>query len=499
MGHAYDVPRLRSYRFSWPTYVALVLLAFLVNYPGRLDPDTIDMVTIGEYPSLLHDWHAPVLTWLYSIFAPVLGQPAGALLTQALLIFVYAAVVPVRSGSEPVTIMSVGATVASGIFAVALIAIAGQIVKDPVAVGATLCLLGAIDLSRNSPDDGRWLAVKLALLLLILAIRPVNFMILATAGVICAYFAFGWGRLFIFAVILNLLICASSVPVLRYIDRHVLGARHVPVEHSLIIFDAAGISTDLKRNLFTELPGWPADKARPPWECYTSEKWNVFKWGACSEYAVLFDEAMKAPGAPRSAVRWWLNVILSHPVSYMKHRVSYTFQLLRGGRPVMGWTSASASNAPGSNELFSEGSTHGIDMTQSIKTWKPWLAYVPFGWISASIFSRPASAAWGLLFCLTTLLWNWHCRSSHQKFDLTAVVSSAIGLGNVVMFAAVGVSADGRYTTVVLACGIVSLLRTIGDTLFQARCRTWVVKYFIDPLQKLVFGGGIAGQAKRKQ
>src|SRR5215469_4207299 len=80
-------------RLSWRVYLALVLLAWLVNYPGRIGSDTLSQLTEAQNLQKLNDWHSPVVTWLFSLFTPALGQTAGALLVQALLVFFYPAII----------------------------------------------------------------------------------------------------------------------------------------------------------------------------------------------------------------------------------------------------------------------------------------------------------------------------------------------------------------------------------------------------------------------
>ena len=64
--------------FVWPIYVALVAITWLVNYPGRLNPDLLGMLIQAQNIGELNDWHAPSVTWLLgSLFTPLLSQPAG--------------------------------------------------------------------------------------------------------------------------------------------------------------------------------------------------------------------------------------------------------------------------------------------------------------------------------------------------------------------------------------------------------------------------------------
>lgn len=47
-------------RFSWGVYLALVSLAWLVNYPGRVNPDTLDQLTQAGNLATLNDWQPPL-------------------------------------------------------------------------------------------------------------------------------------------------------------------------------------------------------------------------------------------------------------------------------------------------------------------------------------------------------------------------------------------------------------------------------------------------------
>jgi hypothetical protein len=476
--NATTTPEIPSRRFNWTVYLALVLGAWLVNYPGRINPDTLDAITQAQNLGTLNDWQAPVVTWLLSLFTPVLGQPAGALLVQALLLFFYPAITLTAPNERRIGIADAALAVASGAFIVALIPMTGQILRDVVLVGAILCLLGVLDLSAGSGHRGARLWCTLALLFLIVAVRPTNFLMLGIAGGICAFFLFGAGRKFFLALLLIVVVCAASFHVTNYVNRKVLGASNVTQESSLIIFDIAGISSDIKQNLFAELPGWRADQVQPPWECYTPKAWDVFKWGVCKRYAELFDTAMHQAGAPPSEVQWWLSNVLRHPVSYSKHRISYTVELFKNAQIFsFGWGYPYALNIPKNIDVISGeithgvdtgGWTHGIDMTRKFQMWEPTIAFVPFGWFAARIFARQTSLVWGLFFCVGTLLWSWRNRRLYQKFDLVVVVSSALGLGNVLMMMALGVADEGRYLAPTLVCGMVSLLRTIRAEL-QAR------------------------------
>jgi hypothetical protein len=485
-------------RFDWRVYLALVSLAWLINYPGRLNPDTLDQLTQARNLDKLGDCQAPVLTWLYSLFAPVLGQPAGALLIQAMLMFVFPALVLSRTTDRRASIANMALTAAWGVLTAALVTITGQILKDVIEVGAILSLLAIIQLRsspRNFSQPQFWCV--LALLALVDTVRPTSFLMLAVAGSICALFAFGVRRKLLLSVSLIGVLSIGAFALPYYVNRHVLGAKNCGEEESLIIFDIAGISSSVGENLFAQLPGWTGDNLQRPWECYTPERWDSFKWGDdalpagagsstrdCKQYAVEYEVAIHRPGAP-SPIQWWFQNVLHHPLAYLEHRLAYTAMLFKDHRPLIGW-GPYAINKPATIDQISgavshgrdlNGLTHGIDMTGKIQMWEPNILSVPFYWIGARLFARPASLGVGLLLCIGTLLWSWRTRRLNQAVDPVVIVSSALGVGNFIMFMAFGVADDGRYLVPTLICGIVSLLLTLraeqGAALLKAVLRPW--------------------------
>lgn len=267
----------------WPIYVALVAITWLVNYPGRLNPNSLDMLTQAQNMGELNDWHAPSVTWLWSLFTPLLGQPAGALLVQSLLMFVYPAITQRHAGRTSSVGAAIGAamSVAWVAFLIALIAVTGQIVKDVFLVGLILCLLAVLDLrSTSTARSAMWLSLGVLLAFILLA-RPTNFIMLALAGVIWTFFVFDIGLQRLMAVILILAGCAASFLVSHFVNRDFLKAGHAFEERMLVIYDIAGISSGIKQDLFVELPNWPRDEVVRPWECYTPKTVDPFVSGAC--------------------------------------------------------------------------------------------------------------------------------------------------------------------------------------------------------------------------
>lgn len=248
---------------AWPLcYVTMVVGSWCLNYPGRLNPDSYDMLVQARLIDTLNNWHSPVVTWLWTLVSPPLEQPSGALLVQCVLLFGYPAALLVDAKvSRPL----------SAIFALGLIPLSGFISKDVVFVAVILSALGGLDYLRGSSRT--WaIGVCSAIALLV---RPTNFVIFAVAACVgAAYYQRGW-RLFQ-SIVLAVSMSLVAVPVTGAINKHVFGAKDAFPEQSLIMFDIAGMSTVLRRDLFAPLPLWSNSALPQVSECFTPLRWDPF-------------------------------------------------------------------------------------------------------------------------------------------------------------------------------------------------------------------------------
>jgi hypothetical protein len=437
-------------------YVLLVAVAWVVNFPGRLNPDSVDMLTqvhIKEFD----DWHAPVVTLIWAVFEPVMRQPSAALLMQSLLMFIYPAVVV--TGRYPRRGRLFNVTLFAGwvIFLAALIAVTGQIVKDLVLVALVLCLLVPFEKSFRPIPEKKWWPVLVVLLLLIFLVRPTNFFMLAITGIIWTFLVIkeSWARIKVAAAIMA--VCAASLVFAPIVNRSLLGAQNALTERSLIIFDVPGISTSLNQDLFDELPGWPDNRLAKPWDCFTATSWDPFQWGDCRGYSQFIESVMKKDGTA-FVVRWWLKAVVSHPIAYLHHRFAYSYAMLRHMNPVATRDPPYAVNTPPRiNELYSRFS-RGVDMRDYFQLWNLSRAYVPFGWAAALVFSRPV-AGLSFVFCSLALLWAWRRGSRGPATDSVVVISSAIGLANIATLVVFGIASEGRYLILTVVCAAVVLWR----------------------------------------
>src|SRR5256885_302641 len=91
-----SAPRFTDHalEFYWPVGLGFAALCFAVSYPGRLNQDSLYAVITTTSLGELGNWHSATLGWLWSLPGALLGQPAGALLVQSLLLGLFAGFLP---------------------------------------------------------------------------------------------------------------------------------------------------------------------------------------------------------------------------------------------------------------------------------------------------------------------------------------------------------------------------------------------------------------------
>jgi len=433
---------------SFPLYVVLVLVAWLVNWPGRLYPDSEDMLLQARDISSLNDWHPPVVTWLWSLPTPMLGQPAGALLVQVLLLFAYPAMVLLTPAQKHWDARNLVHTVGWSLLLLALIAAAGNILKDLTLLGFILCFLATIHvLAVRSLRTTRAVVLCITFAVLILVVRPTDFVILGFAAACWVMFNLRDRRTKISAFAAIVFGCLVALPLTHFINRTIVGSQDALTERSLMIFDVAGISSSIQQDLFAELRDWPANQVQRPWDCYTPAAWDPFAWGQCNQYSNLVADTIKQDGKGE-VFRWWSRAVLSHPIAYLQHRLSYTLALLGREGPIVDPTRTPYAINTATSELADRG----------FQIWKPVVAYSAFTIAVDIVFSRLAFFLW-LLACVGLLSYTWRCRHAGSRIDTVVLIAAAIGVGNILMLIPFGVAADGRYLLPTVVCGMVGVLR----------------------------------------
>ncbi len=172
--------------YWWVIYLALVVACGIIEYPGQLNPDSLDQMAQGLHREFLNDWHSPAVTLLWSLATPVFGQPTGALMIQSALIMLFPAVVihrSLRQRRAGIKIVLLSALYC--LFFVSWIAIAGLILKDATFLGFVSAIL-ALGYDFQSRSAASNLLLAAAAILACLLIRPTNFVII---GLRCSQLA----------------------------------------------------------------------------------------------------------------------------------------------------------------------------------------------------------------------------------------------------------------------------------------------------------------------
>jgi len=211
------------------------LLCLAVNWPGRLNEDSLQQFIGFCSPSDLSDLHSPIVTWLWSLPVAFARQPAAALLVQSTLLAAYAAVLPNPLPSEWRGLAILAAELA---FKLSLVVLAGFIIKDVVLVGLLLVALATLQRSRSSERPVPWIFLSLILLALSLFVRPFNFIILGVAAALFLPLALQRWRHYPAALAAACILFSLSLPLYSSFNRYVAKARPGHAEVQLFLREA---------------------------------------------------------------------------------------------------------------------------------------------------------------------------------------------------------------------------------------------------------------------
>lgn len=455
-------------RFSWLAFALFLSLCVAVNYPGRLNEDSLQSLLGVVDPALRSDLHSPIVALVWSLPAPLLGQPAGALLVQSLLLAFYAAMVPV---ALPRDARGVGAFAVETVFKLALVVSAGFIIKDILLIGLLLAGLSALQRARSG--RGAWIAAAAGLLALALFVRPTNFVMAGIAAAfVLALYARSW-RTYVAALAIAGAVLLASLPLYFGFNRHVAQARPGHAEIQLFLFDSAGMSAGTGKDLFADLAPWP--KGLPdPRLCYTPyEAAIIAPWAKCAGYAEA-GSTINALG-PRVLPRWWLINIATHPVAYAEHRLAFTAHLLdpretARNHPVHGrfadpWARhLYALNRPDQAERLRK-AVRGRIPAGEIGWWQGNKAADLFAGLGGLVFGFRGMEVIALLACVVIIATGVRHRRRGRPVPLLPSIAAALGIGNVAMHALLGVASQDRYLFPTICCAafaLIALLRGSG-------------------------------------
>jgi hypothetical protein len=462
---SFPFPPEPAVRFSAAAFLAFFVLCLAVNWPGRLNEDSLEQF-IGFYnPAQLGDVHSPLIAYLWGLPAPFLAQPAAALVVQSALLAFFAAMLPSPFPRRGVALVHAAG---EGAVKLSLVVLAGFVIKDVLLVGLLLAGLTCLQRAGVSPRPARWLAGAACLFALSLAVRPTNFVMMAFAALaIVPLIVRTWrGRAAALGIAFAVLLI--TLPLSAAFNAYVVKARKDRAEIQLILFDLVGISARSGRDLVRELPRWPAGLPDPR-GCYTpSEAAIMAPWSPCRGYSEAGRRAYSA--GRRRVLAVWLRSIAEHPGAYVAHRLDFTRNLLdpvgaARGHPIYAAAAKDAParflyalNQPSAAHRLAASTQGRIDPGRFL-LWEDNPAARGFATLSSLVVGFRSVNVAALLVSLFLLGWTWarHLRERPLP-PLTVPAAAALAAGNFVMHAFLGVASQARYLHPTIFCAAFAVL-----------------------------------------
>ncbi len=444
-------------RFSTGLFAAYLFLAFFINYPGRLNEDSLEQIIGYEIQGQLGDLHSPLLTWLMGVPGELLGQPPGALLTQCLPLAFYAAVIPASIAGRRAGRIAMATEI---LFKMSLIVSAGYLIKDVFLAGIILSLASVFRLAASSSRPGLWLGPAIALAVVVLMVRATNFLMLGIAVALVLPFLVRSARSYFLVLASAAVLLALSMPLHAGFNRFVLGAHNSRAERQLIIFDAAGISTATNTNQFASLPGWPTAQLPPPSHCHTPKQWGNFAyWGRCNGYTLAFNDYLNRSGR-QAAASWWLRTVASNPSAYLTHRLAFTRELLVSEADE-GWRHhLHGINTAERIHVFRRSAAGRMD-ERAVLWWRENAVAVGLAAFSSAIYQHRWTELTALVLCVILLGWSWLRRRRGLPLDLAVPIAAAFGIANFAVFIPFGIASWSRYLWPTVCCAGMALIAAL--------------------------------------
>jgi putative flippase GtrA len=313
---AHRIPQ-KAFRVAlWLAALVLFTANFVFKYPGELNPDSNWQYTqalSGQYT----DWHPPIMAWVWSLLLPI-KEGTASMLTLHLGLHWLGFALIADSFLGLGKYRSAWLVLLSGAFPVFLF-YNGMVIKD---ISMASSMLVAFGLGFRYRITG----------------RPVPLWILLLAAFLLAYgtlvrtnaiFAFGPLYIYLFTdharlasiktlVVLSMLLAGLALPLSKYINNNLLGAKSDNAIQALFLFDLNGIA--YHSGDISVLPPEFAFSREDLQSCYTSYWWDTLSsWGNCR-----FAWERLGPEnswARKNLWRRWLTQVAAHPLEYLAHRL----------------------------------------------------------------------------------------------------------------------------------------------------------------------------------
>jgi len=411
-------------------------LTVLVFYPGYSTADA-RYVYADAMAWRFGDWQSPAMAVLWRLIDPIApGSTSMFLLTASLywLAFGTLALVAGRRSAWLGLATPFVALVPPAFFFI------GMVWRD--VLFGVVWLLAAVLVFFAAEHEARWRALLQAVALLLVAfgvlLRP-NALI--AAPIIAAYVI--WPMRFdlkrvVIAFAPALILFSALVPLVYYA---LLGAERQNPLHQIVVFDLGGITHFSGENQFPV--AWSADETvLLTSKCYDPVRWDTY-WHV--EPCPFVMRRLERPddtifGTPRLLEAWW-HAVSSHPLAYVTHRATFTWQFLARSNlvlPVWDWLDPMAGY--GQSRYFAP-------LLALHETLQPTLLFRPGLWT---------------ILAFGVFLSAWPARSTPAGVFAIAVTACAIVY--VMSFFVLGVASDFRYA---YWCVLATLAGGVAATLVR--------------------------------
>ena len=402
-------------------------LTIAIFYPGIMTYDARYVYgAIAE--GRAGDWQSPVMTALWALVDPVAPGSASMFMLIAALYWLAFCVIALTVGRRcfGLAIVLLATALLSPAFA-----LQGSIWRDVLFANVWMlaCALAYASHGRSPTIAISLRVAALALLILGLLLRQNA---LFAAPILGAYILspqrLQWKRLAVF----YLPAVAGLYGLVQVVYYGVFDAMRQNPLHSVMVFDLGGISHFSKQNVFP-VEWKPEETPLVLNDCYDPALWDVYWTRQPCSFVMARLERDKVFGSA-ALVSAWRSALLDHPLSYLRHRLSFMKTFLTGENLTM-WTQQL-------DEPFGPVLTDK-PVYKAFKSWHDLVKPTP-------LFK---AGSW-LLVCMFALAMVWRRRDTPAGAFVTAVCASAIVY--TLTFFIFGVASDFRYALWAAMAGSVS-------------------------------------------
>ena len=270
----------------------------------------------------------------------------------------------------------------------------------------------------------------------------------------------GWKAPIIYRYITCLVLVVFVSATASFVNFKLLKANDDFPEISLMWFDIAGTAKHSGVSTLPETPGIP-DQLGLIKHCYSPNQWDtIATWHEidnCNAIAKYFySQRDKGPESFKKAKaelrKAWIDAIVQHPKSYLKHRLSHFNRFIdyQGHRPVFQPIHV---RVVGFVYMFNK--DHYQNLTYEIDPPQLWKSFINLDLGNQLWFHPYVSLLILLFFYLSTLATN-------DRFNRTLNVVAFSGMIYLIGYLFVGVSSDFRYSYPSLLLSILCILAAFG-------------------------------------